>query len=311
MTRVFFQKASQGCRAVRGGIMGRVQLALKAAGWDPVELDGIYGDHLETALKDYQGKQGFQATGKITDETWSVLMKEGSPPILDRCLQLTADFEGHGFQKIAGNFDGAGATWGIIGFTLKHAEIQEILNEVLQNHPSLIDQAFGDLRDELISILKQSVSEQLAWADGISIGSSKNLIKKPWENAFNKLGMSSEVQEIQLRRVREKYWRIALQDAARFQLATEMGIALCFDIAVQNGGIDSDEQERIERWLNHNPNPPERDLRLSIADVVAENSLQKYIEDVRRRKRTIASGEGSVHDAKYATADWGIAEFPW
>ena len=37
--------------------------------------------------------------------------------------------EGHGFTMVAGDFDGAGLTWGIIGFTLKHGEIQRIVQE--------------------------------------------------------------------------------------------------------------------------------------------------------------------------------------
>jgi hypothetical protein len=91
-----------------------------------------------------------------------------------------------------------------------------------------------------------------------------------------------------------------------------MGIALCFDIAVQNGGIDSDtEERRITRWLEDNPGASERDRRVRIADVVAENAKAQYVEDVRARKRTIATGEGEVHGARYATSDWGIAEHPW
>ena len=50
--------------------------------------------------------------------------------------------------------------------------------------------------------------------------------------------------------------------------------------------------------------------RVLIADVVAENSKAEYIEDVRNRKRTIATGAGIVHGAAYDLADWGLAEVP-
>jgi hypothetical protein len=33
------------------------------------------------------------------------------------------------------------------------------------------------------------------------------------------------------------------------------------------------------------------------------------VEDVRRRKRTIATGQGEVHGARYNLGDWGVAEF--
>ena len=311
MDRVYFQRVDSGYRAVRGEVVRRVQLELKAAGSNPGEVDGIYGRNTETALKDYQLKQNLQMNGKITGETWSKLMEEKPPEIFDRCLQLTGDFEGHGFQKIAGNFDDAGITWGIIGFTLKYGEIQKILDEVAQNHPALLDQAFGDLKDDLMRVLQQERREQLDWADSISMGTRKYRVAQPWEDAFEKLGTFPEVQEVQLQRV-TRYWDIAVRDSERFGLKTEMGIALCFDIAVQNGGIDFEREERrIVRWLDSNPGATDRDRRVFIADVVAENSRPKYVEDVRQRKRAIATGAGEVHRARYAMRYWGIAEFPW
>lgn len=311
MDRILFQRVARGYRAVRGEVVRRVQLQLKAAGSDPGDIDGIFGGDTEKALKDYQQKKELQPSGKVTFDTWSKLMDEQPPSILNRCLQLTADFEGHGFQKIVGNFDDAGLTWGIIGFTLKHGEIQKILEQVQQKYPSLFDQAFGPLGAKLMGIFQESRQAQIDWANDISIGVNKYRLEQKWEDAFERLGEFPEVQEIQLQRVK-KYWDIALRDSERFELETEMGIALCFDIAVQNGGIDfSREEQRIRRWLNDNPAATDRDKRMHIADVVAENSRPKYIEDVRERKRAIATGEGEVHRAKYALHDWGIAEFSW
>lgn len=311
MHRVFFERAAGGYRTVRGGLVRRIQLKLKEAGSDPGDTDGIYGSDTETALKAFQRREGLQENGKVTGETWLRLVQTASPPIFERCLQLTADFEGHGFQKVAGNFDGAGLTWGIIGFTLKHGEIQSILGKVRQSYPALLDQAFGSLKEELARVLTLSRTEQIEWASGISIGSQKYRIEQPWEDAFRTLGNFSEVQQIQLE-CAGKYWQTAMRDAERFQLETELGIALCFDIAVQNGGIDfGDEERRIRKWFDNNQGASERDRRLLIADVVAENSRTQYIEDVRQRKRTIAEGEGRVHDARYAIGNWGIANHPW
>lgn len=311
MDRVLFQRVAKGYRPVRGEVIRRVQLKLKAAESDPGDVDGIFGGDTENALKDFQQKMDLQPSGKITRDTWSRLMNGDPPNIFSRCLQLTGDFEGHGFQKIAGNFDDAGLTWGIIGFTLKHGELHKILNEVRQKHPALLDQAFGSLKAELIAVFQKSRQEQIDWANDISIGVNKYRVEQQWENAFELLGSFPEVQEIQLKRV-QKYWDIAVRDSERFRLETEMGIALCFDIAVQNGGIDfSHEQQRIVRWLKENPAATDRDKRVLIADVVAENSRPKYVEDVRSRKRAIATGEGEVHRAKYALRDWGIAEFSW
>jgi Putative peptidoglycan binding domain len=309
MARVFLQKASSGYRVVRGDVVRDLQQKLQMAGHDPGIIDGIFGNDTENALKSFQVKRGQQPTGKLTDETWMVLMEAPIPSIFDRCLQLTSDFEGHGFRTIVGNFDGAGLTWGIIGYTLQHGEIQNILNELQQRFPALIDSAFGELKPALLNQLGKTREEQLEWANSISIGSNKVRVEEAWERAFSALGNDPHVQEIQLRRVK-KYWDRAGRDAERFRLKTEAGIALCFDIAVQNGGIDNDiETRRIQTWINDNPGTSERDLLARIADVVADNSRPQYVEDVRKRKRTIGKGDGEVHGARYATRDWGISEF--
>jgi hypothetical protein len=309
MARVYLQRAASGYRAVRGEIVRRLQTRLRDAGHDPRVVDGIFGSDTETAIKSFQQSSGIQVNGKLTDETWFKLMHAPVPSILDRCLQLTADFEGHGFQTIAGNFDGAGLTWGIIGFTLQHGEIQTILEEVQKNIPQLLDSAFGGLKSTLLNQLEKSWPEQLQWANSISIGSNKYRVEEPWQRAFAALGADPDVQTIQLLRV-NKYWDFAKRDASRFQLRSEAGISLCFDIAVQNGGIDNDiEARRISTWINDNPGASERDTLVRIADVVAENSRPQYIEDVRMRKRTIAKGDGKVHGARYATRDWGVSEF--
>ena len=54
----------------------------------------------------------------------------------------------------------------------------------------------------------------------------------------------------------------------------------------------------------------EQDIRKTIANVVAENSNPKWIEDVRSRKLTIALGKGTVHGAKYNVKTWGVGELP-
>lgn len=311
MDRILFQRVAKGYRAVRGEVVRKIQIQLKKAGSDPGDVDGIFGGDTEKALKDFQQNKELQPSGKVTFDTWSYLMDKPPPSIFNRCLQLTGDFEGHGFQKIAGNFDDAGITWGIIGFTLKHGEIEKILLEVQQKYPSLLDRAFGSLKTELMDIFQKDRQEQIDWANEISIGVRKYRIEKKWEDAFEQLGGYPEVQETQLQRVK-KYWDIAVRDSQRFKLESEMGIALCFDIAVQNGGIDFGREDKIiKRWLDDNPAATDRDKRVRIADVVAENSRPKYIEDVRQRKRAIATGEGEVHRAKYALRDWGIADFDW
>ncbi|MBP7865112.1 MAG: peptidoglycan-binding protein [Acidobacteria bacterium] len=316
MTRIYFQKPMKGYRAVRGELVRRMQRALQVAGVGPADSDGIFGTDTAKAVAAFQQRQGVTLpaktaswrAGQVDGPTWEALTGECKPGLLDRCLQITADFEGHGFGKAAGNYDGTGLTWGIIGFTLKSGEVQAILEEIRDRHPNLIDEAFGPLRDSLLDILAMGRVAQIRWAGGLSRGKRKTRLEPAWEAAFQTLGTFPEVQEVQLRRV-ERYWEIARRDAGRFGLTAEPGMALCFDIAVQNGGINFDnEGKRIQQWLDTNPAAQEGEIRVCIAEVVAEASRPEYVEDVQRRKATLATGEGTLHGARYRLADWGILE---
>ena len=310
MSRVLFNRAAPGDRLVRGEPIRRFQQALKEKGSDPGSVDGIFGGDTETALKIWQQRRGEEASGAVTFEGWQALTDEAPPNLRDRALQLTADFEQHGFGKVAGNFDGAWLTWGIIGFTLKHGELQRIINEVHLQHPQLLQQAFGPLEAELVAAINASSAEQEAFANRISIGRNRYKVEPEWAEAFAKLGSFNEVQAIQLRGI-DRYWGIAIRDAQRFELESELGVALCFDIAVQNGGIDfQTEETSIRRRLAQDPPDSEAGKRVLIADVVAENSKPKYVEDVRSRKRTIATGEGFVHGARYNLSFWGLEDVP-
>ena len=93
-------------------------------------------------------------------------------------------------------------------------------------------------------------------------------------------------------------------------MVNELGLALCFDIAVQNGGIDQTEGQRIRNKITQTPPATPQDLRKIIANVVAENSNPTFIEDVRKRKMTFATTQGTVHGSKYDVKTWGLDEVP-
>jgi hypothetical protein len=294
---------------VQGEVVRRLQQTLRDGGFYHDTVDGVYGNQTELALLGFQQKSGLAQTGKIDEETWRRLTSTGAPDLRQRCLQLTADFEGTGFTKAVGNFDGAGLTWGIIGFTLSNGELTQLLKEIRSSLPAVFSAAFGDLTDRINHVLGAGHAEQMAFANSISVGSSKMKILDVWANAFERLGGDPAVQEIQLRHT-QKFFDIAESDVERFGVENELGLALCFDIAVQNGGIDSTEAARIRSKINQTPPTTQQDLRIIIANVVAENSRPKFIEDVRRRKLTMATGTGTVHGSRYGLKTWGLDELP-
>jgi hypothetical protein len=230
-------------------------------------------------------------------------------PTQERSLQLTAAFEGHGFTLAQGNFDGAGITWGIVGFTLKHGELSKIVLNMFDTNPVLVQQSFGDNTEELIEILKSPKAVQMRFANSISVGTTKTAIKEPWRSGFRTFGEIAEVQALQLELADKDYGQPAAKTANTLGLKTELGQALAFDIHVQNGGIKASARKEIDTALQENPITAERELRVIIANAVADASTS-FREDVRSRKLTIATGAGKAHGELFVLSNWGLDESP-
>jgi peptidoglycan hydrolase-like protein with peptidoglycan-binding domain len=294
-------------KGARGELVRKVQLALKDQGFDPQGADGKFGKDTETALKQYQTHALEPSDGKVHISTWTKLTGSPVPTTQERSLQVTAAFEGHGFTLAQGNWDGAGITWGIIGFTLKHGELSKIILTIFDQHPALVQQAFGDNTDELISIMNSSKTVQMQFANSISQGTTMTSIKEPWLSGFKAFGEIDEVQKLQLQLADQDYGQPALQTASELGLQSELGRALAFDIHVQNGGIKPSARKEIETVLEETPIATEQELRVIIANAVADKSTS-YKEDVRSRKLAIATGTGKVHGDTYVLSNWGLDE---
>lgn len=304
MARVLFAKG------VHGEIVRKMQRQLTARGFDPKGIDGDYGENTRKAVRAFQRRNGLQPTGEVNPKTWRKLMGRPIPTVRDRSLQLTAAFEGHDFTLAQGNFDGAGITWGIIGFTLKHGELSKIVLEIQRRNPALVKEAFGAKADELLGILRGTKAQQLAFANAISIGADNVRLAEPWRSGFHKFGELGPVQALQLEIADRDYFRPAVKTARRLRLRTELGLALAFDIHVQNGGIAPRAHRQIKKHLAEHPIQRELELRVIVANAVAKHSLPQFREDVRSRKLTIAAGTGTVHGELFVLNNWGLADAP-
>jgi hypothetical protein len=155
----------------RGDLVGRLQDRLKSLNLYKGAVDEIDDAGMQTAVGGFQTANALPSTGVVDETTWSTLMNAGLPDIAERCLQLTAAFEGHGYGLAKGNFDGALLTWGIIiGFTMKSREVQQIVIGVNGSRPDLVNSAFGAKAGELVQIMDASPEEQAAWANSITVG---------------------------------------------------------------------------------------------------------------------------------------------
>lgn len=289
--------------------MRTIQTALQEAGLLDV-VDGAYGGDTTTATSRFQKDHGLLSTGSVDDETWTALMGTPPPDVRQRSLQVTAAFEGHGFGLAQGNFDGAGITWGIIGFTLKHGEITKIVQAIQAQHPELVKQAFGDQASELLDILKQPWPRQRSWATALSRGPQNATLAEPWRSCFASFGAMSAVQAEQVRLVESDYFAPARKTAAVYNLTSALGLALAFDAHVQNGGIKPSAAARITAARAAGSINSESDLRVVIANAVADSARPEYQDDVRKRKLTLATGEGTVHGLHFVLSNWGLDETP-
>ncbi len=286
---------------MRGQLVINLQNALVQAGHPVPVVDGVYGHDTETALAEFQGAAGIPSTGQLDEESYLRLIHAGIPELFQRCLQITADFEGTGFTLANGNFDGQGITWGIVGFTLANGELSAMLRKIDSELPRVFENSFGSLATRMREVLDSAPRAQMDFANSISLGNGSR-IESNWEEAFRKLGSDPGVQNIQLERVVNVYKNKADSDAAALNLQQELSVGLCFDVAVQNGGLKPEELSAL-RGAQATTESATRQL---MAELVSERSKPKFRLDVLTRKMTFAIGTGTVHDAKYALDGWGL-----
>ncbi|WP_425039056.1 D-Ala-D-Ala carboxypeptidase family metallohydrolase [Primorskyibacter sp. S187A] len=292
-----------------GSIVLQVQRALRDSGHSPGVIDGEFGGGTEKALRAYQKSVGLPESGSVDLTTWTRLTGHAAPPsIFERALAITASFEGHGYTKIAGNFDGALLTWGIIGYTMGGGSLQKLMARITQYDPSAIDDAFGALAEPWKEVLGQSKTKQRSFANEISVAPKKYKVKAPWSEAFHRLGQNPQAQRAQNDLARELYWTRAQKIMAREALDGELGACLAFDIAVQNGSIDTGDRKHLNRLLSEAGPVSGEAYRACYAEAMALGSKQAYQNDVRSRKMTLATGSGKVHGANYKLVDWGLAD---
>lgn len=294
---------------VRGSVVWRLQEKLHEAGHTIPVIDGVFGPGSSRAMAEWQGKNNRPVTGEVSPVEYEMLTGV-MPSEFELALQLTARFEGHGFGLAMGNFDGAILTWGIIGFTMRFKTVHEVIRRIDAVDPNVVADAFGPLEDtfrEGLDIIPTS-PEAARWADDISEPGRPGVLKPQLRDAFARLGATRVAQEQQMALAREKYWSRAQSDAEKLGMTNRRGLALCFDIAVQCGGISDAEMAMIKsRQAAEAGTGQGAALRILVANVVADaTGNARWIEDVRQRKLAIATGNGEVHGAKYRTRDWGL-----
>ncbi len=289
-------------------------------------IDGKFGGGTEIAVRRFQQQCGLVVDGVVGGETWRRLfpvdVEPPAPALLQqpvefRCLALTGAFETEApppecFCGLSGDFDGEGLSFGALQFNFGQGTLQPLLAALQRRHPAVMEEVFGDRLPILRAVLASGRDEQLAFAR--SIQDPRFRVHEPWRGMFATLGRTTEGQQAQLE-VAGDYMRDAKRLCERFQLTTGRGVALMFDIAVQNGGINTVTAALIDRDLSRIVESGAPDAEVArmraVANRRAEAAKPRWVEDVRTRKLCIANGEGRVHGSYYQLEQqYGLALEP-
>ena len=297
--------ASEGAR---GDLVRTLQECLVGQGFPAGTLDGRYGFRTAAAVQTFQVGEGLPVTGEADAGTWTAITSFEPPSVERRALQLIASFDERDFTLANGNCDGAGITWGIAGFTLRGGEIAAIVHAALAASPALVEEAFGEETGELLDVLGRRAADQVAWADRHSAGSYKMLLAEPWRSHFRAFGANPRVQEIQLAWVHENRFGPASRTAAELGLESELGVALCFDVQLRDGGVKRAAAEEVA--AKRTSGMPEPKLRELLANAVAGLARADRRSEARDRALALARGAGTVRGAAYVMRSWGLDETP-
>lgn len=315
-----------------GRLILRFQEALSKKPFEALpsrDVNGKFGDATRAAVRLVQEQLGEPVTGTVNAVLWKKVTGGDWPEDFLRALQLLGAFEGHGYTKAAGNYDGAGMTWGIAGFTIvwselvedpktktktrvyHHNSLHECLKRIFAQQHDVAVAAFGKERaKKLEEALKLTPAKLFEFAVSITDPKDDGVLVKEWQEGFALLGAGEKVRDIQDELAREWYWKKSGPIAKRFDdlgMDSEQMRQMCFELLVNPGAFTADRvklaRERIEKLPKDAPLPAKLGV---IADLFVEKAATKNKADIRERKGTIANGYGMVHRKSYRLAGWGL-----
>ncbi|HEX2547936.1 MAG TPA: peptidoglycan-binding domain-containing protein [Ramlibacter sp.] len=291
------------------------------------KADGAFGAGMQRAIERVQAARGKVVTGVVEADTWKLIMgAQPWPDEFSRFVGVCSGAEGHGYTVATGNEDGAGMTWGLIGFALVSSnavgKLPKLLRSIYRQHKALFDEAFGAERSaQLVNALKLDHATEpqldreklLQFAIPLSAPGGKRLLD-PWQEAFAKLGGAAKVQAIQRELAENDFYKPAMVAAGKydeFGMACERTRLFFLDVHINNGSVKSEEdalaREGIKKLMLEQPQAPVAAKLLKIRNALIELRAPKYELLIRRRKSTIAYGVGLVSKGMFLRLDgWGI-----
>lgn len=299
----------------RGDEVRQIQHRLWDLGYYKGPVDGGFGGHTESSVRNFQRDNSLAVDGIVGPDTWKKLFesreipepKVVSKPLPYRCLALSGTFETglaipECFSGLSGDYDGQGMSLGILQWNFGKGTLQKLLFELVENERSIAEAIFHDRLETLLEPLYSGKQELMKFARLIQ-HPAKHTIYEPWKGMFKALGRNEKFREIQVKHAAEEY-KTALEMCREYGLWSERSAALLFDIIVQNGGIPHLTKLHImKKFKSLSDELSFDDLEVLkmriIANSRAEASHHLWVEDVRTRKLCCANGSGVVHGIRY------------
>lgn len=278
-----------------------------------LSVDGVFGPLTRDAVRDLQIRHGLQGTGQI-GEAFCARLGLAWPSAFERCLNLSAEFEGTGFTRAVGpadTGDSAGVTFGLVGFTSFNGELQHLLRRYAAanaaRYAEVVERGLGARAAEFRAAVESGDNKTLARfaldGGGRVIGSVSAVLRR--------LGQTAEMQALQVAEARQRYWALA-EDQGRSLWGRPplRALALLFDIAVQNGGLKITELEDC-RVTFKTVGPGDGDRMWEVVRVLHRRLTNArrpkgIVDDVLARKRAIVSGYGLVHGREWWIRSFGV-----
>jgi hypothetical protein len=220
----------------------------------------------------------------------------------------TSNVQPAAFGIMSGDHDGAGGSYGLIQWNWKSGTLQPIFRDLVNLHPADVQAAFtvtADYNKFVDVVLNYSVANQMAWGSSITDQTNKHKVIDPWNTYFVTLGTMQSCRDRQMAAV-QPYYNQADQWASDFGLWTRRGYALCFDNAVQYGGMLTACHTDILNFaasVQNKYTPEYRELLIMryFAWRVCQDHPGTYYQSALDRRMGIANGSGMVYGAMVYT----------
>lgn len=224
----------------------------------------------------------------------------------------TSQHKPQAYGVYSANFDGAGGSYGTCQFNWKTGDLQPIFKDLINNHAGDVAAAFtatADYNTFVDVVMNRTTADQIAWGDSITIydanGKATDVAKDPWKGYFTTLGTFASCQAAQ-ENATLPYYNQAEQWAGDFGLWSRRGYSLCFDMAVQAGGMTTQCHTDIMNFIASLPTnltPEVRELRVMRYFAIrrSQDVTSSFAQSFQDRKMAIANGSGTVYGGPVTT----------